>query len=147
MHFGDRDALLAAAAVDLVEREVISRPVCGGSDRRPRVLALARHFAEHSPFYRAMLAGSCAFAMTRALNGLYSSLTRTTVRELFGELDEATQDNLAVFFAGGASALTNDWLIDGTDPLDPEELADRLLSLAQVFAPHPCTSVDGGHVR
>src|ERR1700716_2026560 len=56
MHFGDRDGLLVAAALDLVEREVLAQPA--PEDVRDRMLALARHFAEHRPFYRAILTGS-----------------------------------------------------------------------------------------
>jgi AcrR family transcriptional regulator len=133
LHFGDRDGLLVAAALDLVERELLAGPAPEGV--RERMLALARHFAEHRPFYRAMLTGSCAFAMTRALNGLYGSLNGTAVRDVFGHLDQSTQDDLAVFFAGGANGLLNDWLIDGAEPLDPNDLADRLHRLAAVFVP------------
>jgi AcrR family transcriptional regulator len=132
MHFGDRDGLLVAAAVDLVERELLAQPA--PEDLRSRMLALARHFAEHRAFYRPMLTGSCAFAMARAMNGLYSSLTRSTL------------DDLAVFFASGATGLLNEWLIDGADPLDPDDLADRLLRLAAVFAP-PTDSTGGGRAR
>jgi AcrR family transcriptional regulator len=144
LHFGDRDGLLVAAAVELVEREMLTQPA--PEDLRSRILALARHFAEHRAFYRPMLTGSCAFAMTRALNGLYGSLTTTTVRDVFGELDRSTLDDLALFFASGATGLLNDWLIEGADPLDPDDLADRLLRLAAVFAP-PTDSTDGGRVR
>jgi hypothetical protein len=93
-----------------------------------------------------MLTGSCAFAMTRAMNGLYGSLTRTTVQGVFDELDQSTEDDLVVFFASGATGLLNNWLIDGADPLDPDGLADRLLRLAAVFAPLP-NSTDGGSAR
>jgi AcrR family transcriptional regulator len=134
LNFGDRNGLLVAAALDLVERDLLAQPA--PEDVRARMLALARHFAQHRPFYRAMLTGSCAFAMTRAMNGLYGSLTKTTVRDVFGELDRSTLDDLAVFFANGANGLLNDWLIDGAEPLDPNELADRLQRLAAVFAPH-----------
>jgi hypothetical protein len=139
--------LLVAAAVDLVEREVIPQTKAVGTALRPQVLVLARHFAQHRPFYRAMLTGSCAFAMTRTLNRLFGSHNGTTVRELFGELDQTTQDDLAVFFAGGAGAIANDWLIDGAEPLDPEELADRLLRLGSVLALELPVAVDGGRVR
>jgi AcrR family transcriptional regulator len=134
LHFGDRDGLLVAAALDLVERELLEQ--AAPEDLRSRILALAQHFAEHRPFYRAMLTGSCAYAMSRALNGLYGSLNTTTVRDVFGELDQATRDDLAVFFASGANGLLNDWLIDAAEPLDPNHLADRLLRLATVFAPN-----------
>lgn len=54
-------------------------------DLRATLLAVAQHFAERRPFYRAMLTGSCAFAMSRALNDLFGLLNQETVRELFGE--------------------------------------------------------------
>jgi AcrR family transcriptional regulator len=132
LQFGDRDALLVAAAADLVERELI--PEAGDADapRRARVLAIARHFARHRPFYRAMLTGSCAFPMTRVLNRLFG--TPTGLREVFGDLDEATAHDLGMLITGGTGAIVNDWVIDADDPLDPEELADRLLHLSTVFA-------------
>jgi AcrR family transcriptional regulator len=133
MHFGDRDQLLVAAAVDLLEREVLSQVKGTGEDPHTPMLTLARHFAERRPFYRAMLTGSCAFAMARALNHLFSSYNRTVVQWQFGELDQATQDDLAVFFASGAGGIVNDWLLDGAEPLDPEELAGRLFRLASVL--------------
>ncbi|WP_218835539.1 hypothetical protein [Streptomyces sp. SA15] len=74
-----------AAAADLVERQLIAEAGAEAGDanvaRRARVLAMARHFARHRPFYRAMLTGSCAFPMTRALNGLFGSLAMTGLRE------------------------------------------------------------------
>jgi hypothetical protein len=87
------------------------------------MLELARHFAEHRPFYRAMLTGSCAFATT-------------TVRDVFGELSQSTQEDLAIFFASGATGLLGGWLINDPERLDPHHLADRLFRLAAVFAPY-----------
>jgi hypothetical protein len=77
--------------------------------------------------------------MTRALNRLFGSLiTETDLRKLYGDPDEATAQDLATFLTGGTGALINDWVIDGADPLDPEELADRLLGLSTVLArSHP----------
>jgi AcrR family transcriptional regulator len=135
LQFGDRDALLVAAAADLVERQLI--PDAGDTDasRRARTLATARHFAQYRPFYRAMLTGSCAFPMTRALNGLFGSLiTMTGVRGVFGDLDEATARDLAALITAGAGAIVNDWIVDADDPLDPEELADRLLRVTAALA-------------
>jgi AcrR family transcriptional regulator len=134
LQFGDRDALLVAAAVDLVQRELVPQ-LEGGSDAgSSRALAAARHFAQYRPFYRALLTGSCAFAMTRTLNGLFSSFNRHAVRTLFGELDQGTAEDLTTLFTGGMAAVINDWLIDGADPLDPEELTRRLLRLIAVLA-------------
>lgn len=134
LHFDDRDGLLVAAATDLVERELLAH-VAESRDLREQILVLARHFAEHRVFYRAMITGSCAFAMTGTLNDLFSSLTRTLVRELYAELGEQTVDDLAAFFTGGASLLLNAWLITGADPLRPEDLADRLSRVAEVLVP------------
>ena len=134
LQFGDRDALLVAAAVDLVGRELVHRDQPGIEAQRPRALATARHFAQHRAFYRAMLTGSCAFAMTRTLSSAFSSFTRQAVRELFGELDRKTMKDMTAFVAGGSAAIINDWLIDAKDPLDPEDIADRLMGVAGVFA-------------
>ena len=138
LQFGDRESLLVEAAVDLVRRELIPQAEAG-TDAHERVLALARHFARHRSFYRAMLSGSCAFAMTRTLNGLFSSINKDAVRDLFDGLDEDTAQDVAVFVAGGTGTVVNDWLIDGDDPLEPEELAHRLLRLEAIFT--------GGHHR
>ena len=143
LHFADRDSLLVAAAVDLIRQELIpqAEDVAGTFER---VLALARHFAKHRPFYRTMLTGSCAFALTRALNSLFGSVNRGEVRELFGELDEDTTDDLSAFVAAGIGAIVHEWLIDGPDPLDPAELAARLTRLRPVIAGHHHIGTDGG---
>jgi AcrR family transcriptional regulator len=135
LHFSDRQGLLVAAAADLVERELIPDVGEHLDDLREQLLVLARHFADRRVFYRAMLTGSCAFAMTRTLNDLFGSLNRTTVRELYVGLEPRTVDDLAAFFTGGASLLLNTWLVDGEDPLRPEDLADRLLRVASVLVP------------
>ncbi|MPY60458.1 TetR/AcrR family transcriptional regulator, partial [Streptomyces spongiae] len=122
LQFGDRDVLLVEAAADLVRRELLAEAEAeaeDGGDAFAGVLAMARHFAAHRSFYRAMLTGSCAFAMTRTLNSLFSSANEKTVRQLFGELDEQVARDLAAFVAGGTGAVVNDWLIDGADPGDP----------------------------
>jgi AcrR family transcriptional regulator len=138
LHFGDRDALLVAAAADLVERELIPAAGDGSEPLHARILVTARHFAQHRAFYRAMLTGSCAFPMTRALNGLFGSLiTVRSVRERFGDVDEVTAEDLAALITGGTGAIVDDWLIDADDPLDAEALADRLLRLMTVLFQRP----------
>jgi AcrR family transcriptional regulator len=147
LQFGDRDSLLVEAAVDLVRRELIPHVEEGVEDERLRALATARHFAKYRSFYRAMLTGSCAFAMTRTLSSSFSSLTRRAVRELFGEFDEDTVADLTAFLAAGSGAIVNDWLIDGDDPLDPEKLAERLLRLGSIFARRRRDRADRGRLR
>jgi hypothetical protein len=73
-----------------------------------------------------MLTGSCSYAMTRTLNSVFAPFNQ---RLLAADLDGATAADLAMFLAGGAGAVINDWLVDGADPLDPDELADRLRRL------------------
>jgi AcrR family transcriptional regulator len=146
LHFGDRDALFVAAALDLVQRGLDPQIP---QDLRERVLGLARLFAQHRPFYRAMLTGSCAFAMTAALNDLLGELSRKTVRELFdgsdqNALDEKVLDDVALFFAGGAVTFVTHWL---TDERPAEELADRLLRVASILAPSYQASARGGRTR
>ena len=142
LQFGDRDSLLLEAAVDLVRRELIPQVEDGAELEHAG--ALARHFAQHRSFYRAMLIGSCAFAMTRELSSFLSSFNRRFVRELFGELDQDAAQDLTAFLTGGAAAVINDWLIDGYDPLDPEELAERLLRLASIFGDSHRVRAAGG---
>src|SRR6266496_3647890 len=125
LQFGDRDALLVAAAADLVTRELIERPAAdlratAGAGQAGGALATARHFATHRPFYRAMLTGSCAYAMTRTLNDLFAPVNQRLLRDRFAGLDAATAADLSLFLAGGAGSVINAWLVDGADPLDPE---------------------------
>jgi AcrR family transcriptional regulator len=129
LHFGDRDALLVAAALDLARREL---PL--GEPGRAAVLATARHFAAHRAFYRALLTGPCAFALTTALSGLLAPVNRHTVREFFGDrVPAGTVDDLAVFLTGGAGALINAWLLGDDEVLDPAALADRLTGILRTL--------------
>jgi AcrR family transcriptional regulator len=138
LHFGDRDGLLVAAAVDLVERDLLTRVDEVGDDLDAQLRVTTHHFAQHRSFYRPMLTGSCAFGMTSALNRLFGSLSAPTVRRSFLGLDARSTDDLAVFFAGGASTVVNDWLINSADPLDPDDMVERLLRISSVLVPaHP----------
>jgi AcrR family transcriptional regulator len=130
--FGDRDTLLLEAALDLARRELVgdrSQRLTG----RDRALLMARHFAEHRLFYRALLTGSCGFALNRALSGLFSAFNRQVVDQLHGgRLDPQTAEDVATFLTGGGAAVVNSWVVEGEDPLDPEEFADRLMRLGAV---------------
>jgi AcrR family transcriptional regulator len=134
LHFADRDALLVAAAIDLARREL----VLGEQSGRAAVLATARHFAAHRAFYRALLTGPCAFALTTALTDLLAPGNRQVARALFGDqVPAATADDLAVFLTGGAGALINAWLLGDEDPLNPEKLTDRLVRLMHTLGGLP----------
>ncbi len=134
------------AAADLVRRELVSR-VEDDTDTSRGTVALARHFAEHRSFYRAMLTGACAFDMTRTLNALFVTLNQNVLRELLGGMEETAARDMALFLAGGVGAVVNDWLIEGAEPLDPEELAGRLLHLESALASMPRIRDDGESTR
>jgi len=137
LQFGDRDALLLEAALDLARRELLPH-LQDASDEltgRDRALATARHFADHRSFYRAMLIGSCAFAFNEALNGLFHPLNRQFAERLLGEGHElGAVHDLATFLTGGGAAIFNSWVIEGEDPVDPELFADRLMRTLSVLS-------------
>ena len=149
--FRDRDTLLLAAALDLAQRELLPR-VTDGPDPRAQTLALARHMAEYRPFYRAVLASPCGFALSRALGGLFLPLNRQAIRMMFGErLDARTTEDLALFLTGGWGAFVDTWVVDAPDPLDPAEFTDRLLRAASALVglggPHPHSHQEGAVVH
>jgi AcrR family transcriptional regulator len=134
--FGDRDALLLEAALDLARRELLPRIVDAphAETGRARALAIARHFADHRPFYRALLTSSCAFALSKALTGLFIPINRQVIHQLHGDrLDARAAEDLATFLTGGWAAFVNTWVIEGADPLDPEEFTDRLMPVVAVL--------------
>ncbi len=130
-HFGDRDTLLLEAGLDLARRELLPRLADGPhttTTGRERALAVSRHFADHRVFYRALLTGSCAFALDRGLISLLLPVNRQGIQRLHGDrLAPRDIDDLATFLTGGASAFISTWVVEGADPLDPEAFTDRLL--------------------
>lgn len=136
LQFGDRDALLLEAALDLVGRDLLPqlRDAPEDSTGRSRAVATARHFADHRSFYRAMLTGSCGFALNKALEGLFNPFNRQLAVRLLGESPEpGAADDLATYLTGGAAAVFNAWVIESEGPLDPEQFADRLLRMLSVL--------------
>jgi AcrR family transcriptional regulator len=135
--FGDRDTLLLEAALDLVRRELLESLVDISPAEDPRVptLAVARHFAEHRRFYRALLNSSVAFGLNKALTSQFLPLNRRFIKTAGGEpLDPQTVEDLATFMTGGAAVVVNTWVVDGPDPLDPEEFTDRLIRMWSVVS-------------
>lgn len=134
-HFGDRDRLLLESALDLATRDLLPGIAAASNDptRRSGALALARHFAAHSAFYRAVLTSSCAFELNKALTGLLIPVNRELVQGLFGgALDPQAELDFAAFLTGGGAAVVNTWVVEGTEPLDPEQFTDRFMRLAGV---------------
>jgi AcrR family transcriptional regulator len=134
--FGDRDTLLLEAALDLARRDLLPGVADAphASVGRVPTLAVARHFADHRAFYRPMLTGSCAFALNKALAGLLLPVNRRVVRQIFGErLDPGTAEDLALCLTGAGAAFVTTWVVEGADPLDPEEFADRLMRMVSAI--------------
>ncbi|WP_460706538.1 TetR/AcrR family transcriptional regulator [Myceligenerans halotolerans] len=136
-HFGDRESLLLEAALDLARAELLPRfaeldagPVAQMPFGRAGALAVTGHFAEHRVFYRAMLNSSSAFPLTKALSGLMAGVNRRIIEEHLGDrLDPRQVADLTRFITGGSAAVVNEWVIEAPDPLDPADLADRLMDV------------------
>lgn len=132
-HFGDRDTLLLEAAVDLIGSELLPRLDDAG-ETRERALLVARHFAAHRGFYRAVCRSSAAFALNRALTGLLLEAGREVVGHALGEdADDREVEDLSLFLAGGGTAFVNTWVAEGEDPLDPEAFTERFMRLVAAF--------------
>ena len=141
-HFGDRETLLLETALDLAERELLAGLTgIAHAEPRERALAMARHFADHRSFYRAMLTSASGFALNKALSGLISPANRQLVQHAFGEtLDPTSTDDLATFLTGGGAAFVNTWVVEGADPLDPEAFTDRLMRMLPLLRELPMTT-------
>ncbi|MET9632786.1 TetR/AcrR family transcriptional regulator [Lentzea sp. NPDC006480] len=134
-HFGDLDTVLLEAGLDLVRRELLPRiDVTPQADERALALATVRHFADHRVFYRALLTGSCAFALDRGLISLFLPVNRQAVEHLYGgRLTAQAVDDLAAFITGGVGAFITTWVAGADDPLDPEAFTDRLLAVTSLL--------------
>lgn len=134
-HFGDLDTVLLEAGLDLARRELV--PLLGDTaelaDARAHTLAMARHFAGHQTFYRALLTGSCAFALDRGLISLLLPINRRAIERMHGHrLTAQAADDLAAFITGGAGSFVTAWVVDGAH--DPEAFTDRLINVVGRFA-------------
>ncbi|WP_035737858.1 TetR/AcrR family transcriptional regulator [Glycomyces arizonensis] len=135
-HFGDRETLLLEAALDLAGAELIPRleAIVGPDGTRERVLAVARHFAAHRVFYRALCNSSVAFAMNKALTAMLLPCNRQAVRRALGEDADAREvEDFSLFLTGGGAAFVSTWVVEGGDPLDPEEFTERFMRLVAAF--------------
>ncbi|WP_026932467.1 TetR/AcrR family transcriptional regulator [Glycomyces tenuis] len=132
-HFGDRDNLLLKAALELAGTELAPR-LDGVRDTRERALLIARHFAAHRVFYRALCNSPVAFALHKVLTGLLLPINRRAVRRALGG-DGAPREveDLSLFLTGGGTAFITTWVVEGEDPLDPEAFTERFMRLVAVF--------------
>jgi hypothetical protein len=99
-------------------------------DARAETLAVARHFADHRVFYRALFTGSCAFALDRGLISLLLPVNRQAVEHRRG-LSDQTAEDLAAFVTGGAGSFVTSWVVAGAP--DPETFTDRLMGVLSLL--------------
>lgn len=135
LQFGDRESLFAAAAMNLAEQELY--PLFADlseSTLQMRTLSAAHHLARYHRFYRALVTGSCAFALKAASIRSFETLhsqTTVPVLDLMPPQDKAVA---STFVVGGVMAVIDDWLLDDIDHApDPRALARRLLRLVETF--------------
>ena len=147
--FCDRDTLLLDAALDLGQRELLpalTEPL--DPTGHDQALAMARHFADHRAFYRAILSGSGGYALTRAFTDLVLPFNRDSLALVYGErLTPQAIEDLAAFLIGGATAMIVNWVVEGDDPLDSEKFTERLLRtvflLIETMQPLPLPGDEG----
>lgn len=135
LQFGDRDSLLAAAAVALAERELYPLfPDLSEDTLRTRALSAARHLSAHHRFYRALVTGSCAFALRTAAIRSFELLHRQATVSVFTTTQPEDAAAAGTFLIGGVMAVIDDWLLtqNNQEP-DPNVLTDRLLTLTTAF--------------
>ncbi len=140
-HYGDRDGVLVAAAMDLMTRGLadelseLSAAADGASPERTAAMvsSSARHFAAHRRFYRALLTGPCAHPLQQRVSELFAPFSRAAARRMFGGLEETVTAEVADFFTAGTTMTFMRWIIDGPERLDPRSLADRLGRIQSVL--------------
>ncbi|MGV9678452.1 TetR/AcrR family transcriptional regulator [Nocardia sp. NPDC003482] len=134
LQFGDRDALLAAAAMDLTERELY--PLFSDLSEatlRSRILSAATFLAHHHRFYRPLVTGSGAFALRIAASRSFAALHRRASLPVLEALSPATRAAAATFVVGGTMAVIDDWLLAADGEPDPRVLTERLTALSATF--------------
>lgn len=129
--FEDRDSLLVAAGLDLMERDLFPR-LSQHAEGDPRAMALvgAEHLARHRVYYRALATGSCAYAVKQAVIDAVGSWQASLDRPLAPGLDLNGADVMTTFVVGGMFAVFSQWLIAGEEPPDPQLVTDQVLSVA-----------------
>ena len=133
--FGDRDALLLQTAADLLRRELL--PALESAPRgRARVLGSARHFVHRRNFYRPVLLSANGLALSRELAACLLPITRESMAAQFGDTVSAvTIADLTTTYVGGNTALLTTWLVDGPEPLDPNDFTDRYFRVQSLVLP------------
>lgn len=131
-HFGSLEGLIVASVEDLLQAELLPR-IADDLDVSSTTLEIAKHVAQHSSFYRAVLMGACAHATTAAVSALFRPYRIGAARQTFGDLDDDTADEVGDYLTGGTVAAMTRWLVNTPEP-HPEEFAERMQRIQQVLA-------------
>lgn len=131
LHFADRDAVLIAAAVNLLSRELVEP-----ARTRKEVVAaldLAEHFSRHRTFYAAMLSGSCVAELNRELLAVFLPVNEQLAITLAGSHGAERNRDLALYLTGGTEKLVMTWMLSD-DPEPAEQFAARLTAVVEALA-------------
>ncbi|WP_024804241.1 TetR/AcrR family transcriptional regulator [Nocardia sp. BMG51109] len=145
LHFGDRESLFAAAAMDLAERELY--PLFAELDQgslRMRILSAAQHLSRYHRFFRALVTGPCAFAVRAAAVRSFEALHGRATVPVFDETGPPDAAVTATFLVGGAMAVIDDWLLADAHEPDPQILTDRLLAVIAYLGHRPPATFGSG---
>jgi AcrR family transcriptional regulator len=130
LHFPDRDAVLIAAAVDLLTRELIEP----ARERAELVAALdlAEHFDRHRTFYAAIMNGSCVGQLNRELLAVFLPVNERLAITLAGSHGAQRDRDLALFLTGGTEKLVMTWML-AADPESAKQFAARLTAVVEAL--------------
>ncbi|MFT4200285.1 TetR/AcrR family transcriptional regulator [Gordonia sp. (in: high G+C Gram-positive bacteria)] len=118
-HYGDRDGILVAAMTELIDRELLPAVDPNPANPMPFAQVLTDHFARHSRFYRALLRGSAAFSVVRAITDLLAVPGAELLRQRSdGTVPEAQIREMAKFGASAAAMMLAEWLVDEPASVD-----------------------------
>jgi len=137
LHFPDRDAVLIAAAVDLLSRELIDP-----ARRRGEMVAaldLAEHFDRHRTWYAALLSGSCVGRLNRELLSVFLPVNEQLAISLAGDQGAERNRDLALFLTGGTEKLVMTWMLSA-DPEPAQLFANRLVAVVEALTGSPATA-------
>ena len=132
LHFPDRDAVLIAAAVDLLSRELIEPARQREEPLTP--IGLAEHFYRHRTFYAALMRGSCVGqAQPQTARGVPASQRETCRRPYRDPRSKSESTTLpSLFLTGGSEKLVTTWMLSA-NPEPTHRFAARLTAVVEAL--------------
>jgi AcrR family transcriptional regulator len=139
-HFAHRDRLLVETTIDLIRRELIPRlqvEIAVPAPSAYRIaFASAEHFLGHRAFYRALITGSCSYAVSEAIADLYRPFHVRLVHDGLGpDVDPALLEHLVTFLVAGDDALIADYVVNDPEDVEAQEVAARVAAVQKALFP------------